>query len=85
MIPLSVKTRLTLWLSLIRTRLTLWLMVILAVGMLAFVLTTLLAAQTILRNLNEERLRQSVTSLSEALLRNQLPIFLLYETSWTPQ
>ena len=85
MIPLSVKTRLTLWLSLIRTRLTLWLMVILAVGMLAFVLTTLLAAQTILRNLNEERLRQSVTSLSEALaqepaanfslVRNQLDAF----------
>lgn len=85
MISLSVKTRLTLWLSLIRTRLTLWLMVILAVGMLAFVLTTLLAAQTIARNNNEERLRESVTSLSDALaqeptanfslVRNQLDAF----------
>ncbi|HLZ64045.1 MAG TPA: HAMP domain-containing sensor histidine kinase [Ktedonosporobacter sp.] len=85
MTVLPVKRRLTLWLSLIRTRLTLWLMVILAVGMLAFVLTTLLAAQTILRNLNEERLRQSVTSLSDALaqepeanvslVRNQLDAF----------
>ena len=85
MISMPVKTRLTLWLSLIRTRLTLWLIVILAVGMLAFVLTTLLAAQTILRNLNEERLRQSVSSLSEALaqepaakfslVRNQLDAF----------
>src|SRR5258708_5908747 len=67
MISLPVKTRLTLWRSLIRTRLTFWLMVILAVGMLAFVLTTLLAAQSILQNLNEERLRQSVTSLADAL------------------
>ncbi len=85
MTPVPVKTRLTLWLSLIHTRLTLWLIVILAVGMLAFVLTTLLAAQTILRNLNEERLRQSVSSLSEAiaqepdanisLVRNQLEAF----------
>ncbi len=85
MTPIPVKTRLTLWLSLIRTRLTLWLIVILAVGMLAFVLTTLLAAHTILQNLNEERLRQSVTSLSDALaaeptanvslVRNQLDAF----------
>ena len=85
MISLPVKTRLTLWLSLIRTRLTLWLMVILAVGMLAFVLTTLLAAQTIVQNNNEERLRQSVTSLADALaqeptanfalVRNQLDAF----------
>jgi signal transduction histidine kinase len=85
MISLHVKTRLTLWLSLIRTRLTLWLIVILAVGMLAFVLTTLLAAQTIVRNNNEERLRQTVTSLSDALaqepaanfslVRNQLDAF----------
>jgi len=85
MISLPVKTRLTLWLSLIRTRLTLWLMVILAVGMLAFVLTTLLAAQTIVQNNTEERLRQSVTSLADALaqeptanfalVRNQLDAF----------
>src|SRR5260370_3752549 len=85
MISLSVKTRLTLWRSLIRTRLTLWVMVILTVGMLAFVLTTLLAAQTIVRNNDEERLRESVTSLSEALaqeptanfalVRNQLDVF----------
>ncbi len=85
MTPAPVKTRLTLWLSLIRTRLTLWLIVILAVGMLAFVLTTFLAAHTILQNLNEERLRQSVSSLSEALaqepganfslVRNQLDAF----------
>src|SRR5207302_8591001 len=85
MTSIPVKTRLTLWLSLIRTRLTLWLIVILAVGMLAFVLTTLLAAHTILQNLNEERLRQSVSSLSDALaqepaanfslVRNQLDAF----------
>ena len=85
MISMPVKTRLTLWLSLIRTRLTLWLIVILAVGMLAFVLTTLLAAQTIVQNNTEERLRQSVTSLADALaqeptanfalVRNQLDAF----------
>ncbi len=53
--------------SLIRTRLTLWIAVILVVGMLTFVLITLVVANTLLQRLNETRLRQTVLSLSTAL------------------
>lgn len=53
--------------SLIRTRLTLWIVMILVVGMLTFVLTTLVLANTILQRQNEVRLRQTVLTLSTAL------------------
>ena len=53
--------------TLIRTRLTLWIVLILAVSMLAFVLTTLLIAQTLLLQQNSNRLRQNVTALAVAL------------------
>ena len=71
--------------TLIRTRLTLWIVLILAVGMLAFVLTTLFLAQTLLQQQTETRLRQDVTALSVVLaqepdaplasLRDQLAAF----------
>ncbi len=54
-------------LSLIRTRLTLWIVMILVVGMLTFVLTTLAVSNTLLYRLNEVRLQQTVLSLSTAL------------------
>ncbi len=53
--------------SLIRTRLTLWIVTILVVGMLTFVLTTLVVANTLLQRQNEMRLQQTVLSLSTAL------------------
>src|SRR5258708_367498 len=59
--------RLAHWYSLIRTRLTLWIIVILAVGLLAFIVTTLIIAHQLLNNLNEKRLQQNVISLSSAL------------------
>ena len=60
-------TRLSHWFSLIRTRLTLWIISILALSLLAFVVTTLLIAHQLLNNLNEKHLHQSVISLSVAL------------------
>ena len=53
--------------SLIRTRLTLWIVTILVVGILTFVLTTLIVANTLLQRQNEVRLQQTVLSLSTAL------------------
>ncbi len=53
--------------SLIRTRLTLWIVAILVVGMLAFVLTTFVVANTLLQRQNEVRLQQTVLALSTAL------------------
>ncbi len=53
--------------SLIRTRLTLWIVTILVVGMLTFVLTTLVVANALLQRQNEVRLQQTVLSLSTAL------------------
>ena len=53
--------------SLIRTRLTLWIVTIVVVGMLAFVLTTFVVANTLLQRQNEVRLQQTVLSLSTAL------------------
>jgi two-component system, OmpR family, sensor kinase len=64
---MSTHNRLTSWFSLIRTRLTLWILVILVIGLLAFILTTLLIAHQLLNNLNEKRLQQNVSSLSIAL------------------
>ena len=55
------------WLSLIRTRLTLWIIAMLAVGLLAFILTTLLIAQQLLNNSDETRLQQNINALSTAL------------------
>lgn len=60
-------TRLSHWFSLIRTRMTLWIMSILVLGLLAFVVTTLLIAHQLLNNLNEKRLQQSINSLSIVL------------------
>lgn len=62
-----MSARLKLWLSLIRTRLTLSILVILAISMLTFVLTTLIIAHSLLQNLDEKRLRQNVSSLSVVL------------------
>ncbi len=59
--------RLSHWFSLIRTRLTLWIIAILLVGLLAFIITTLLIAYQLLDNLNQKRLQQSVSSLSVIL------------------
>ncbi len=53
--------------SLIRTRLTLWIVTIVVVGMLTFVLTTFVVANTILQRQNEVRLQQTVLALSTAL------------------
>jgi two-component system OmpR family sensor kinase len=53
--------------SLIRTRLTLWIVTIVVVGMLAFVLTTFVVANTLLQRQNEVRLQQTVLALSTAL------------------
>jgi two-component system OmpR family sensor kinase len=72
-----MSARLKLWLSLIRTRLTLWIIVILAVGMFAFVVTTLLIANSLLQNLNEKRLRQNVASLSVVLAQESGTSFAL--------
>ncbi len=55
------------WFGLIRTRLTLWIIIILAVGLLAFIGTTLIIAHQLLTNLNEKRLQQNVSALSLAL------------------
>jgi two-component system OmpR family sensor kinase len=73
------------WSSLIRTRLTFWIITMLALGLLAFVVTTLLIAHQLLNTLNEKRLQQSVVSLSvvlaqepefrPTLVKNQLDAF----------
>src|ERR1700737_3487490 len=55
------------WFGLIRTRLTLWIIIILAVGLLVLIGTTLTIAHQLLNNLNEKRLQQNVSSLSVAL------------------
>src|SRR2546421_6139077 len=55
------------WLSLIRTRLTLWIIVILAIGLLAFIVTTLVIARQLLNNSDEKRLEQNISALSTAL------------------
>lgn len=55
------------WFSLIRTRLTLWIILILAVGLLVFIGTTLIIAHQLLNNLNEKRLQQNVRSLAVVL------------------
>ena len=59
--------RLSHWFGLIRTRLTLWIIAILVVGLLAFIVATLLIAHQLLDNLNQKRLQQSVSSLSVVL------------------
>ena len=64
---MSTRSRLAHWFSLIRTRMTLWILLILAVGLLVFISTTLLIAHQLLNTLNEKRLQQSVSSLSSAL------------------
>lgn len=64
---MSKHNRLARWFSLIRTRLTLWIIVILAVGLLAFIVTTLTIAHQLLNNLDAKHLQQNVTSLSAAL------------------
>lgn len=64
---MSIHNRLAHWFSLIRTRLTLWIIIILAVGLLVFIGTTLIIAHQLLNNLNEKRLQQNVRSLSVAL------------------
>lgn len=64
---MSKHNRLAHWFSLIRTRLTLWIIVILAVGLLAFIITTLTIARQLLNNLDAKHLQQNVTSLSAAL------------------
>ena len=64
---MSTHNRLTHWFGLIRTRLTLWIIIILAVGLLVFIGTTLIIAHQLLNNLNEKRLQQNVSSLSVAL------------------
>ncbi len=64
---MSLHNRLVHWFSLIRTRLTLSILVILVVGLLAFIGTTLTIAHQLLNNLNEKRLRQNVSSLSVVL------------------
>ncbi|MDQ2714508.1 MAG: HAMP domain-containing histidine kinase [Chloroflexota bacterium] len=55
------------WFGLIRTRLTLWIIIILVVGLLVFIGTTLIIAHQLLNNLNEKRLQQNVRSLSVVL------------------
>ena len=65
-VPMHGKPRL-LRFSLIRTRLTLWIVTIVVVGMLAFVLTTFVVANTLLQRQNEVRLQQTVLALSTAL------------------
>jgi hypothetical protein len=64
---MSTHNRLAHWFGLIRTRLTLWIIIILAVGLLIFIVTTLIIAHQLLNNLNEKRLQQNVSSLSVAL------------------
>ncbi len=64
---MSTHNRLAHWFGLIRTRLTLWIIIILAVGFLVFIVTTLIIAHQLLNNLNEKRLQQNVSSLSVAL------------------
>jgi two-component system OmpR family sensor kinase len=64
---MSTHNRLAHWFGLIRTRLTLWIIIILAVGLLVFIGTTLIIAHQLLNNLNEKRLQQNVSSLSVAL------------------
>jgi two-component system OmpR family sensor kinase len=63
-----VPPRFSHWLSLIRTRLTLWIIVMMAVGLLAFIGTTLVIAQHLLTNLDEKRLLQNSNALSTALV-----------------
>jgi signal transduction histidine kinase len=64
---MSTHHRFAHWFGLIRTRLTLWILLILVVGLLAFIGTTLIIAHQLLNNLNEKRLQQTVRSLSVAL------------------
>jgi signal transduction histidine kinase len=64
---MSTHNRLAHWFGLIRTRLTLWIIIILTVGLLVFIGTTLIIAHQLLNNLNEKRLQQNVSSLSIAL------------------
>jgi two-component system OmpR family sensor kinase len=81
----TLNNRFAHWFSLIRTRLTLWIIVILAIGLLAFIVTTLIIAQHLLNTLDERRLQQNTNALSTALaleptvstaqLENQLNAF----------
>lgn len=76
--------------NLIRSRLTLGIVLILAAGMLAFVLATLALAQSLLQKQNDTRLRQTVTALTSVfaqeptappmVLREQLAAFSSAET-----
>ena len=59
--------------GLIRTRLALLIILILASGLLAFIVTTLTIAQHLLNNSNEKRLMQDVTSLAAALATDATP------------
>jgi Histidine kinase-, DNA gyrase B-, and HSP90-like ATPase len=61
---MALSKRFSHWFSLIRTRLTLWIIVILVVGLLAFIVTTLVIARQLLNNLDEKRLQQNVSSQS---------------------
>src|ERR1700694_781368 len=61
---MSKHNRLAHCFGLIRTRLTLWIIIILAVGLLVFIGTTLIIAHQLLNNLNEKRLQQNVSSLT---------------------
>src|SRR5258708_36030991 len=67
---MSTHNRLAHWFGLIRTRLTLWIIIILAVGLLVFIGTTLIMAHQLLNTLNEKRLQQNVRSLSVALAQS---------------
>jgi signal transduction histidine kinase len=64
---MALPHRFSRWLSLIRTRLTLWIIVILAVGLLAFIITTLLIARQLVNNSHEKLLQENISALSTAL------------------
>jgi two-component system, OmpR family, sensor kinase len=64
---MSTRKRLVHWFSLIRTRLTLWIIIILAVGLLAFTVTTLVIAQQVVNGVDTKRSQQDAIYLSATL------------------
>ena len=56
---MATHSRFARWFGLSRTRLTRWIIVILTVGLLAYIGTTLIIAHQLLNNLNEKRLQQN--------------------------
>ena len=65
---MSTRKRLAHWFSLIRTRLTLWIITLLAVGLLAFIITTLVISQHVVDSVDTKRSQQDVRYLAATIV-----------------